>query len=96
MADSDAEVENELQHQLAFGRYTDYISEECLNEIYRIKNNQPVGNNEFLLTSSDARQFTDQAWRLLGQYIANNTHLQKLDLDGCLTMKRWHYYLVRY
>lgn len=77
------EVENELQHRLAFGRYTDVISDECLEEIRMIKNNQPTDSNVFLLNVEDADEFTDQAWKLLGRYIANNTHLVKIDLDGC-------------
>ena len=35
-----------------------------------------LGDPEF------ADQFTDQMWVLLGQYIANNTHLTRIDLDN--------------
>ena len=81
--DTEVEVENELQHRLAFDRYTDVISDECLEEIRLIKNNHPTDLNEFLLNVEDSDEFTDQAWKLLGRYIANNTHLVKIDLDGC-------------
>ena len=75
--------ESELHHQQAFGNIL--ISDECQNEIRLIQNNQPTNNNEFALEESETAPFTNRAWRLLGRYIANNTHLQKLDLDGCLT-----------
>ena len=89
MADSDEEeYAQQFRFRQAimaevFGRYTDTISEQCLNDIRLIKNNEPTKANEFLLESSDADGFTDQAWKLLGRYIANNTHLVKIDLNDC-------------
>ena len=54
----DREATKEWEHQQAF-RY-DAISEECLNNIRLIKNNQPTDSNEFVLDSVDADEFTDQ------------------------------------
>ena len=51
-----------------------------------IKNNGTIsklGENKFCLCPSNAERFADQAWQLLGKYIANNTHLDDVDLDGC-------------
>jgi len=68
------------------------ISNECLQVIRQIKLNQPVVinqffnqqvTNQFLLQPYDAVKFTGRAWKLLGQYIANNTHLVEIDLDCC-------------
>ena len=72
-------MDEDQQHNQAFGYYTD-ISEEVQAFIKDIKdNNSDV--NELVIRSDDADDFTDQAWRLLGRYIANNTHLNILDLD---------------
>jgi len=57
------------------------IDEEVRDYIKDIKDNNS-DFHDFVLRSSDADEFTDQAWRLLGRYIANNTHLYRLDLDG--------------
>lgn len=77
----DREATKEWEHQQAFERAN--ISEECINDIRLIKNNQPTNNDEFLLNTDDADEFTDQAWTLLGRCIANNTHLVEIDLNGC-------------
>ena len=77
---SDQEVEDEEFNQ-AFGRHTD-ISSHIRKHIKRIKSNNP-DYTAFVLDTSGTLYFSDQAWRLLGRYIANNTHLEFLDLDGC-------------
>jgi len=59
-----------------------FISEDCREDINRIKNNDPDVNN-LVIRSSDGREVADQAWRLLGRYITNNTHLKDLSLDEC-------------
>jgi len=69
------------QHQQAFGEHTGLCREarDCINGI---KNNH-YGVNELKISSSDAEKFTDLAWRLLGRYIANNSHLEKVFLIRC-------------
>ena len=54
----------------------------CRDGINDIKNNKSdtVG---LKISSSNSQRFTDQAWELLGGYIANNTHLRELDLNRC-------------
>lgn len=69
----------------AFGRHTG-ISKGTRTLIDVIKNNgiiSKLGENKFCLCPSNAERFADQAWQLLGKYIANNTHLDDVDLDGC-------------
>ena len=63
-------------HQQAFGNIL--ISDECQNEIRLIQNNQPTNDNKFSLHIDDAVLFRDLAWKLLGRYIANNTHLEAI------------------
>ena len=74
------EVEDQ-QHNRAFGEHTG-ITEDCRDEITCIKNNDP-STDELSMIRPDADEFTDLAWRLLGRYIANNTHLEALDLADC-------------
>jgi len=92
MADNNVEEEDEFQQALVNGipigtndEGQIYVSDEFLERFRQLRNNQPTNNNEFSLEESETAPFTNRAWRLLGRYIANNTHLQKLDLDGCLT-----------
>ena len=66
------------------------ISNEGLDIIRRLRNNQPLRNrynNEFSLGSSSLDvitfRFTDLSWKLLGRYISNNIHLKTVRLDGC-------------
>jgi len=63
------------------GEHTGLCQEvrDCINGI---KNNHP-NVNELEVRSSDAEKSTDQAWRLLGRYIANNNHLTNIDLGSC-------------
>ena len=72
--------QKEMHHQQAF-RY-DVLSEECRNDIRLIQDNN-ADTDEFLLNTTDAEEFTDLAWKLLGQYIANNMYLSTVDLDRC-------------
>jgi len=74
--------EEERLFNQAFGEHTG-ISQYCREDIRFIKNNVE-GARMLRLGISDARCFTDLAWRLLGQYIiSNDTELSELDLDGC-------------
>jgi len=72
----------------AFGGHTG-ISNECREVIALIKDNShqfdevDVGDNELIIQRYDSYRFTDEAWKLLGRYIANNTHLKRIDLDDC-------------
>lgn len=59
--------EEERQYQQAFGVHTG-ISEAC---------------KEIVKNSEDTENFTNQAFRLLGQYIANNTILENINLCVC-------------
>ena len=74
-------MEEDEQFNQAFGKHTG-ITEYCREEIKRIKNNDP-DVDEIVIRSSDADDFTNLAWRLLGRYVANNTHLTKLVLEYC-------------
>jgi len=72
--------EEERQYQKAFGLYTS-ISSDFRNHINRIKNND-ADVNVFHLCPHN-HQFTDLSWKLLGKYIANNTHLKEIHLNNC-------------
>jgi len=80
--ESDQEVEDEEFNQ-AFGEHTG-INQYFRNVIEFIKDNNAVLET-FVINhyTYNPHQFTDVSWRLLGQYIANNTHLEILDLDEC-------------
>jgi len=77
-------MDEEEQFTQAFGEHTG-ISEDCRDTINLIRNDDIdlniLHDNKFELDRGDADNFTDQAWALLGRYIANNTHLYMLDLD---------------
>ena len=77
---NNTEVTKELQYQQAFRH--DVLSEECLHDIRLIKSNN-ADTEDFSLNTYDADEFTNQAWRLLGKYIANNMYLSRVDLDNC-------------
>jgi len=81
MANNNNNMEEEEQYNQAFGEHTD-IPEDCREYINDIKNNNP-DVNDIVIRSSDADEFTNLAWKLLGRYIANNTHLKKLVLEYC-------------
>ena len=68
----------EEQFNQAFGE----LSFRCRDGINDIKNNKSdtIG---LKISSSNSQRFKDQAWQLLGGYIANNTHLRELDLNRC-------------
>ena len=69
------------QFNQAFGEHTG-VSGSCRADINRIKNNDP-DFTKLVLETFDAAEFTDLAWQLLGRYIANNNHLEKIDLEVC-------------
>ena len=69
------------QFNQAFGEHTG-IDEEVRVYINSIKDN--VSDvYELMLRSDEIDGFTDLAWTLFGRYVANNTHLTKLDLEEC-------------
>jgi len=80
MASEQRNSEDE-RHRSAFGEHTG-ISDQCRESINRIMNNDPY-RRYFVLGSGDAGKFTAMAWELLGGYIANNDHLQNIDLSRC-------------
>ena len=70
-----------------------YLSQDCKTIVSLIKDNDD-SINEYRFTdedgdeyeyefSNDAENFTDLEWRLLGRYIASNTHLKRLLLSRC-------------
>jgi len=69
------------QYEQAFGRHIN-MSSHCRYEITKIRANYP-GNDEFILQTDDADEFSDLAWTLLGRCIANNTQLKDVFLNGC-------------
>jgi len=75
-------MSEEEQFNQAFGEHTG-LCHEVRDYINGIKNNQPNVINELKMGSSIAEKFNDLAWKLLGRYIANNTHLEKVDLIQC-------------
>ena len=68
----------QLQHEQAFGEHSG-ISNHAREEINNIKRNKYC--SDFELSSRDATNFTDLAWKLLGRYIANNTVLKRVCLE---------------
>jgi len=69
------------QFNQAFGKHTriSLSSRKYINDMRQLARRV----KDFTLKRSDADRFTDQAWRLLGRYIANNTHLEKITLNDC-------------
>ena len=49
------------------------VTKACREHINRIRNN-PDNVEVFQLMQNNTRHFSNQAWELLGRYIANNTH----------------------
>ena len=70
------------QFNQAFGEHTG-ISEDSRERIDNVRQLRQVSLNRFALYSSETERFTDQAWRLLGRYIANNSHLEDMSLSNC-------------
>ena len=74
-------MDEEEQHRQAFGEHTD-LSGRCITMINEIKFNINVDRfalNELIATGD----FSNLAWKLLGRYIANNTHLKIIGLNNC-------------
>ena len=65
----------------AFGEYTGLCADTG-DEINQIKANDPAFT-EFCLYDRDAKKFSDLSWELLGSYIAQNEHLDIINLVGC-------------
>ena len=72
------------QHELAFGEHTG-ISSSFINHINEIRNNNP-NVKLFRMTGADVASLSELAWELLGQYIANNTHLKSIDLTNVVKL----------
>ena len=72
------EHHDEEQFELAFGQIYNHLQDEMRD----IKNNNPLVKSFFIFDRDDVNGFTDLSWKLLGRYIANNTHLQELQLSG--------------
>ena len=87
-------MDEDEQFNQAFGEHVN-ISQACRVTLNHIKNNDAVNTN-FTMDRIDTSRFTDQAWRLLGRYIANNTHLEKVDLHRCgiTDQKMQHHYFM--
>ena len=73
-------MSDDEQFNQAFGEHTG-ISNRRRIQIDDVRQLAQVG--DFYLQRSDADRFTDLAWKLLGRYIANNSHLKRLFLDEC-------------
>ena len=72
-------IEEDEQFRQVFHGECD-IGEECLDTIGNIKNNYT--NTTDLHINSNEEIITYLGWRLLGRYIANNTHLIRIALEG--------------
>jgi len=79
--DSIQDSDEEEQFNQVF-RENNGISNHCYDDIYQIKYNQSY-MREFALQDGETNQFTQLTWTLLGRYIANNTHLERVDLVHC-------------
>jgi len=71
----------EEQYQAAFGEHTG-LSDHCRFMIDKIKRNF-INFDILRLIELGIGGFPNLAWKLLGRYIANNTHLTILDLRHC-------------
>jgi len=72
------DAEAEAQHEQAFGEFL-YMPDDLRAKINHIRNNNQ-NFKFFQMTADDVTSLSELAWRLLGQYIANNTHLQEIKL----------------
>jgi hypothetical protein len=73
-------MDEDEQFNQVFGEHTG-ISIKGINDINDIRRLRRV--KEFYLQAWNARKFTDLAWRFLGRYIANNSHLTRVNLSKC-------------
>ena len=78
---SSSESEIESDEEMEVFRQQARISYSTRHKIRQIKNNDP-DTIDIDIKQSTAVKFTNQAWQSLGRYIANNTHLTQLSLDG--------------
>jgi len=74
-------AEAEAQHEQAFGEFV-YMSENLRENINWVKNNNP-NYKHFRMVADDVASLSELAWQLLGRYIANNTHLEVIQLTKC-------------
>jgi len=79
-------MDEDEQYRQAFGEQNTSISARCRDLIGLIKENYDYRIKGIHVERDDADAFTDQAWELLGRYIANNTNMVGIILDdGALT-----------
>jgi len=69
MTDTEKQHDEE-QFELAFGE----VHRHKRDDIRDIKNNNPPVKSFFIFDRNDVNGFSALSWRLLGRYIANNTH----------------------
>jgi len=62
------------QHEIAFGNHTGITPKLYFDDL---KNNA-INRDCLVLDSSDTASFTNLAWKLLGRYTRNNTHLTSI------------------
>ena len=74
-------MNDDEQYQAAFGEHTG-LSDHCRFMIDKIKRNF-INFDILRLIELGIGGFPNLAWKLLGRYIANNTHLTILDLRHC-------------
>jgi len=74
--------EDDEQHQAAFGEHTG-LSDQCRFMINDIKSNSINVDKLLLNRLIGSVELSDLAWKLLGRYIANNTHLKTISLRLC-------------
>ena len=87
MANNNNNMEEDEQFIHAFGEHTG-ISDSWRRWIDCMKNNEArdIYNNEIIhlgLGSDITAQFNNHAWKLLGKYIADNTHLKSMKICHC-------------
>jgi len=82
LEDPNREEEEQQFHQ-AFGEHTG-VTTDYRNAIHSIKDNNNNGISWFHVDRVNANLFTNQAWTLIGRYVANNTKLTVFTLaDSC-------------
>jgi len=76
---SNDHIDKDVQFRQVFNGECD-ISEVCLDTIRDIKNNYPT--TTCLHINSNEQILTELGWRLLGGYIASNTHLTEINIES--------------
>jgi len=76
---SNNHIDEDEQFRQVFNGECD-VSQECLDTFWYIKNNYPNATN--LRINSIEEIITELGWSLIGRYIAKNTHLTQIILEG--------------